>query len=540
MSAEPVARRPAAPGRRLRSPAFVSSLLGVAVAQALMATSVVAQRPAPARHPSELSLHFERWSPPTAEEIALPITGARSVYLMRDDLVPLVRLTLALPVGDEDDPAERVGLASMTAAMLRRGGTVSRTPAELDEAIDALGARLEVHGGESRTVATLVSLSEVFPEALDLLFEVLLEPRFDADRLARVRRALETGFASREDDPVAVLRRRWNDLSLGPDHPRSRQLTRASLARLDDVALHEFHRRHLLAEQPWIALSGAITDERARALLGEHLGRWSRRRAAAAELADADRAEGAAASAAADVVGAGGAQAPARRPPAPPGLYLLEHPAPQGKMMIGGPGVTIDGWADERLWTAMVLQEILDGGGVLSRLRSRLRARDGLVYTVQGLLEAAPRDALLEIFLEAEPPSAIAALRAVVDELEELAARPVGAEELELAQQGLVQRYPFHFADAEAIAGRYAQDDLLGRSHEHWAVYRDEIDAVSARQVQALAREVLDPERLRVLWVGPPLDDRLLREVVGRGPLVGEVTRLPRLDPATLEPLGSP
>ena len=89
-----------------------------------------------------------------------------------------------------------------------------------------------------------------------------------------------------------------------------------------------------------------------------------------------------------------------------------------------------------------------------------------------------------------------------MQELCRLQRDPVPATELETAKRSLLARFPLLFDGAEAVAGRYAEDELLGRPHEYWADYRQRLHRVTGADVRRAARRFLDPGGVALLVVG--------------------------------------
>ncbi len=101
---------------------------------------------------------------------------------------------------------------------------------------------------------------------------------------------------------------------------------------------------------------------------------------------------------------------------------------------------------------------------------------------------------------------------AVLRELRRLQRNAVPAGELQTAKQSVLARFPLLFDRAEAIAGMYAEDELLGRPREYWARYRQRLHAVTAADIRRAARRFLDPGGVALLVVG---DGNAVRD--GRG-----------------------
>ena len=198
---------------------------------------------------------------------------------------------------------------------------------------------------------------------------------------------------------------------------------------------------------------------------------------------------------------------------ASPGWKTIDREGPQAAIAIGHRGAVFDTWDDPDRWALMLLTEILDGPGAVSRLRSRLQLEEGLTYRVLTWfdLDVVPAAAAsvhgrhageFRVFLETAPESAVTAAAAVLEELRRLRREEVPENEIATARQSLLARLPLLFDRAETVAGRYAEDELLGRPHEYWAVYRERLLAVTGEDIRRAARRFIDPEGVAVVVVG--------------------------------------
>ncbi len=461
------------------------------------------ERPIPDR-PEELTLPPLVFQPPPAASFRHELSNGVVVFVVEDRTVPLVELTLVAPVGGQIDPPDKVGLASLTGSMLRRGGTAQLEADAFDERVDFLGARLDSFGGDSRSGFTLDCSTEQFEAVLDLLVQALRSPAFEEERLEVARANLASSLAARDDDPLNVLRHEWTVLLWGTEHPRARRLTESSLSAIERSDLVDFHSRHWSATGAVIAVSGDVETSAVLRLLEARLGDWPR--------SDTDDAHG----------DAGRAVPP--RQMAEPGLYHVQRDTSQVKVLLGHEGARRESWLEPQGFELIVLSELLGGGGPVSRLRRVLRAQEGLSYRVQGSLGIGwQSEGDFEVFLETDPSSLALALELVVAEIERLRREPPSKQELELVQRSLIDAFPLLFDSAIEIAGRYAEDVLVERPHEYWRLYRDGVEAVEPEDVQRVARRYLEPQKLRALVVGPwsEVDEKKLARLFG-----GRVTRL--------------
>src|SRR5688572_6307489 len=172
-----------------------------------------------------------------------PIWSARfenglGVLATRFDKVPMTRLSLAFPAGRMLEPAARRGLARLTAQMLEEG-TQRLSGTELTDALDGLGAQLSIAAGDDDLVLRLSVLDACLPEALALLTDLVLEPRFARADFERVRRARLVEIDTRTDRIGELADDGFARLVHGDAHPRgdARLGTRASVeaTTLEDV-----------------------------------------------------------------------------------------------------------------------------------------------------------------------------------------------------------------------------------------------------------------------------------------------------------------
>jgi zinc protease len=510
----------------------------VAAASALLqlaSAARVAGREIPARPEQVLAPDVEAAFPDPAA-MRHELGNGIAVFVAEDHSLPLVQISIAVAAGDLQDPPDRIGLAGLTAALLRRGGAGEWDPDAFDARADQLGAELDSVGGARRSGVSLDCSSRVLDQALPLLAAMVREPRFEADRVALFRDRLADSLLRREDEPLDVLDREWGWLMFGRDHYATRVVQADQLAGLQRDELVAFHRAWWRPERMVVAVSGDVQAAAVVAALERYLGGIGDGESAAAGGGAA-----AAAPRGGEATAAAGPGSRPELPPAPAGGVHLRHVAiPQAKIVFGHRTSPRSGWDDADEAPLLVLAEILGGDGTVSRLRRKLRAEEGLVYRASSRIELGQGEpGTLQVFLEAEPRRAARALALAREELLRLREGPVPAAELALARRSLLHLFPLLFDSAERRAGRFAEDLLIGRPHRWWADHRARVAAVTAADVLRVARRHLRPEDLvavvvgdRELFLAGARADRISLER-----LFGPVVPVPPRDPRTLEPL---
>ena len=487
-------------------------VLNLAVLMWGVAPSFASEPPTqPAPHPSALVFASKPYQPPTAKRVEL--TGGAVLHLAPDPSLPLVELAVALRAGSFLEPPGAVGLTELGTALLRRGGAGDLTAEELDEQIDLLGAELDTVGGERRSGLRLSVPSWELEPALDLVFDVLARPRLAEDRLEVLRTNVAESMSRRNQDPLDVLLREWGWLLFG-DFYASRQITSASLEHVTREAIGEYHRAWWRPENLVFAVSGDFDPDSIVARLERRLVAWP---------------------------DGGEVMSIPWPPPRPgkgaaPGLYLALSETPQTKILIGHRVDTDLGWTARERVVVEVLQEVLGGGGAISRLGGRLRTSTGLVYRTWAHLEPGPEPpGYLRVFLETDPPKAARAIELAVEEIERLRTDLVHPRELEVVRRTLLDRIPSSFDTPEKIAGQYSENELLGRPTNYWERRIETLGQVTREEIRDAARKYLRTADLIYLVVAPDFGEEGLASLERAA---GHSTNLlPARDPSTLEPL---
>jgi zinc protease len=229
---------------------------------------------------------------------------------------------------------------------------------------------------------------------------------------------------------------------------------------------------------------------------------------------------------------------PATISPAAPGLCRVEKDVNQGRVSIGLPTVKRD---HPDVYALEVMNEILGGSGFTSRITRTVRSDEGLAYSAgSGLSFGVWYPGRFRAFFQSKSRSVAYAASLVMNEIRRMREGPATAEELDTIKSSLVQTFPSTFASKAQSMAVFASDEYTGRDPSYWTTYRDRIRAVTAADVQRVAREHLVPEKMVVLVVGRQAEIDLGDEKhpVRLAELApgGRVVALPLRDPMTMKP----
>ena len=187
----------------------------------------------------------------------------------------LVAFDLTLPGGQLVDPPGKTGVAGLL-ALLMMEGTADKTPAQLEEAIDLLGARITITGGREAIRLSGSTLARTFEPTMALVKELLLEPRWDETEFARLERELATRLQDQAARPISIANNVFNRVLYGENHafvnPPSGTPETVAGIELDD--LKRYAAGYVSPSQASLHVVGAVSQAQVQAALASLRERW--------------------------------------------------------------------------------------------------------------------------------------------------------------------------------------------------------------------------------------------------------------------------
>lgn len=404
--------------------------------------------------------------------------------------LPVVTFTLLLPFGGSSEPGDRSGLASFTAALLEAGAG-DRNAAEIAEALESIGAELDVGVSWDATHAGVTTLSSRLPEAVGILTSLLREPTFPAPEIERLRGERTAEIMQRQTEPRSLAgevtaRTLYDDAS-----PYGRRLIGGldSLAGLTRQDILAFHGETFRPAGATLLAAGDVTPEEVTALAEEHLGGWAGARDAGTVPRVRARAQA-------------------------PQITLVDRPAAaQAELRVAHIGVDR---ATPDYFPLTVMNSIL-GGSFSSRLNLNLRERNGYTYGAHSGFAMRRQPGPFVISAAVQTEVSAAALREVFAEVRLLRDQGPTEEELTAARNYIAGVFPLRLQTTAGVVSRLAEVALYGLPEDYLQTYRQRVLAVSAADVQRVAREQVRPDELKVIVVGDATTIRPLLEAEGFG-----------------------
>ena len=396
------------------------------------------------------------------------VAGARLVTATASD-APLVWIDVAIAGGAAADPIGREGL-HRHAALLARRGAGARDRAAFDDALDGLGAAIEVTIGRDAVTLSALCLTRNLAPVVALLADVLAAPRFADDEHARLTRETPQVLDEVRDDDGA-LATRWFDHEVCPGHPYGRTAlgTEASMAALDRAAAQALWRREVVAANLIIGIAGDVDDATAARIAGQLVAGLPTEPAPPPVVLDG-------------VVGAG----------APRLVVVDKADRTQAQLRFGhlGPRFGDDDTA------AMLALETGFGGMFSARLMQEIRVKRGWSYGAGCALRRSRGRHWFEMWMATGIDVAGPACRLTHDLYAALADDGLTDAELTLARSYLVGSLPFHLATARQRMQLAMRDALFGLPIGYTAGLPGRVAQLSVDDVRAAARRHLRPAEL--------------------------------------------
>lgn len=407
------------------------------------------------------------------QEVTSP-SGAEA-WLVQEESIPFVAIEIVFDGGAALDLPGKRGATNLMMALLEEGSG-DLDARQFQEALEALAASFSFRAYDDSVAVTAVFLTENRDDAVALLRGALINPRFDQTAIDRVRAQVEANLRSDAQDPNAIAGATFDAAAFG-DHPYGSSIdgTPETVASLTQEDLFAAHRNAFAKGRVHVGAAGDISAEDLGILIDDLIG-----------------------------------DLPEDGAPLPPrvdfalegGLTVVPFDTPQSVALFGHAGIERD---DDDFFAAFILNEILGGNGLESRLMREVREKRGLTYGIYTYL--VPKD-LSEMYLGqvASGNETIAeAIDVVRAEWALMAEQGVSAKELEAAKTYLTGAYPLRFDGNAEIAGILVGMQAVGLPTEYVANRNDLINAVTLDDVNRVASELLDPDGLHFVVVGQPV-----------------------------------
>lgn len=416
------------------------------------------------------------------------------LLLLENHRLPTVSLAIVIPASSLSEPAGKLGVADCTADMLRLGAG-SRDAQQFAERLSELGANLNVQAefGARSTIVTASALTENLDALLDLLADVLLRPAFAQDELDKWKTRQLSQLQQMRASEGFLAQERLHQVLYGGDARRHIVPTAEAIRAITREDIVGFHKSCYRPGNTLVGVTGDVAAPAIVAKLEKTLGAWA------------------------------GVVPPLPKLPLEPAIgekkvYLVNRPnSVQTALTLTNRAI---GRLDPDYEAVQVMNRVL-GAGPASRLFRNIREDKGYTYgAYSSVIAQAYKNhfaASSSVRIAVTGP----AIEEFLKEFRDIRERPVPKDELDDAKRAIVAGYALGLENQ----GNVLRQTLLRREYglppDYFDTYPAKVMAITAEDVQRVARKYVPVDNLQLIAVG---DAEKIREVVAKFGPVEEYT----------------
>lgn len=405
------------------------------------------------------------------------------VRFVQTTALPIVDIDLRFNAGSARDGSiskTGFGIASMTATMLTQGSK-RLDENEFTRAVETLGINLNSSAYKDMFIVSLRSLSDdkhLLP-AVDLMTQMLSEPAFDENILARNKARLLVGLQQQKQDPNSLASIAFNKELYG-EHPYAHPSagTLESVPTIEKQQLIDFKNRYLVAANASVAITGNLTLEQAKKLAEDITSKLPKGQ-------------------------------PATELPEPKPLSQAKHihipfPSTQTTVLMGqlGDKRATDTQSQQKQTNFAVGNEVLAGGDFNARLMTEIRQNLGYTYGISGSMNPMLARGPYQIGFSTRNDKARAAIDASLAVINDTLEKGVTNTEMRLTTDSLKNSFPMGFASNAGINGLLGMMNFYQLPDNYLTDYVKRIDQVQLSEVNKTMRDTLKPDDFLIVTVG--------------------------------------
>ena len=387
--------------------------------------------------------------------------------------------------GSRLEDERHAGVSHFIEHLFFKGTERRPTSKEIADAIEGVGGFVNASTDKELTAYWTRVPAEHVELGLDVLADIVSNSKLAPADVERERMVILEELRMYQDQPQEFVQNLFDEI-MWPDHPLGRDIagTEQSVARLTRDDILEYASAHYRLPNLVIGAAGAFDDARLLELVGSRLTLPANPNGLLLPLM------------------------PSRLPA--PRVLMRRRKTEQAHICLG---VRAMSYLDPDRFALDLLNTVL-GEGMSSRLFLNIRERLGLAYDVHSFTQKHRDTGLLGVYLGVDPKNAVAAVNAVIAEMNALCDQELTAEELERAKEFTKGRLRLELESTNGVSFWLAYQQLLIGSIKTIEEEVALVDAITAEEVRRVANEVLRaPIQMAVL--GPFAKDAAFRSAVG-------------------------
>ncbi|NVJ88804.1 MAG: insulinase family protein [Flavobacteriaceae bacterium] len=397
------------------------------------------------------------------------------IYGIENNEVPLVRFNLVVKGGQLLESMDKLGVANLTAALLSKG-TANKTAQQLEEAIQELGASINVYASKEDITIDVTSLKRNYTKVLSLVEEILLSPRFDKTEFELLKKATLTRLRQQQASPNAIASNKFNELIYGEENIRSKNTlgTIESVSKIELADIKNYYKNYISPSVSKMLVVGDIDKATIVASLENLENSWEAKTVEIPEYKTPDA-------------------------PTKPTVYFYDIPnAKQSVLQFGAPALAA---TDKDFYPANVMNYILGSGGFASRLTQELREGKGYTYGIRSRFSGTTAKGAFSISSGVRSNVTLEASQLVKKILEDYPST-FSDKDLETTKSFLIKSNARAFETDRAKLSMLTNISEYGMKPDYVKDRENIVKGMTKERIQELAKKYVDPNKMIWLIVG--------------------------------------
>jgi zinc protease len=358
-------------------------------------------------------------------------------------------------------------------------GTKTKDMGTIAGELEAKGANLNFEASLEGVRIKGSSLAVDLPVLLGTLTDVMINSTFPEKEFKLSLQQALTSLNSDLDDPDKVANRIFVQSIYPRKHPLHTFPTAESIGQIQRQDVMRFKAQHYRPDTTVLAIVGDFDVNKVRSLIQAQLGDWQVK----------------------------GKPPMVKYPKVEmPKNVISVNPVVSGKpQAITYMGYTGISRQDKRFYAAMVLNQILGGDTLSSRLGAEVRDHQGLTYGIYSNFITGKNAGIFLIEMQTSPEDTRKAISSTRNLLKQVHQQGVTAREVETAKRNLISNYNISLANPEQLSQKMVMNEVYGLNQIELQSFISKIEQVNLSQVNQAARELLHADKIVVVTAGPPI-----------------------------------
>ena len=424
---------------------------------------------------------FEKFKYPELRDFKIPevkkysMKNGIKIRVIKSGILPVVNLVAIYKGGDIFD-GDKVGLAQITASLMRIGGVRGMKGEEVDKFLDTNGIQLSISSSLEYYIVNLTCLKDDLDKGINILSKMLISPSFEESKFNEIKSKLSSRISRRNDSPNSILFREFDKLIYGNKSPISAVM---EYYHIDNITLQDVKDNYKKFFMPDNMLSGIIGDvdlESVKSLFMKYLKNWKS----------------------------------LNRNIEYPKLnyfvsnnfkvgYIKKSSLNQSYIAIGHLGEEEDLKEEAKI---LVFNSIFSQG-MDSRLFTNVRTKKGLTYGVGGgIITPRFHRGKTYFYTFTKTESTIDAIRAIFEEIDKIRKSKVSTAELRNAKDYYLNSFVFKFSSPEKILNNEMVNEFYGYEKDYLKRLIEDVKKVTINDIYEVANKYLHPDKMLILVVG--------------------------------------